>query len=84
MSWMVLALAGSRSISFLWVVNSKNFFEETPKSHFRGFIRKLYCLHLVKFFNHMVTLFLEFHNDVNYIIFEPIMAYIVKKNKVHW
>lgn len=36
--------------SFSVVVNPKSFSEETLKAHFRGFICKLYCLHLKKTF----------------------------------
>lgn len=45
-----LGLVWSRLIHFLRMANPNNFLEETVKTHFKGFIRRLYCLHLVKTF----------------------------------
>lgn len=49
MSWKFhglsrLGFGRIRLVSSLWILNVKNFLEEKPKTHFKGFILNLYCL----------------------------------------
>lgn len=74
MPWINLYFAGPRTIHFVWTVNPKNFLEDTPKAFFKGFILRLYCLHLTIFRWFYVTIdFLELYNTIINLIFQEIM-----------
>lgn len=60
MSRIALALARSRSMPFRWIVNPKNFPEDTLNTHFKRFILKLYYLHVKKDFPQIIYMLTDF------------------------
>lgn len=77
---MVLALARSRSVTFLWTLNP-NFLEETSKSTFHVVHPKIVLSVFDEDFSQvicMLTLSVGLYNDLIYIIVQVIVEHIVK------